>query len=170
MFFTENYEAVLWMHFRMENPGLLSPIAGSSGRIRITNADLRRDFCKMWFVSRRFQECLIEAGFFSTLIIDFIDDGNEARFFDRNEPVDCDHFEHFGINLLYDELETLMVRHGSLETGVYPDGGGDEESPVQDMELTEVDGIEDDEDDFDFDEPDFDLDFVADMAPGPDAA
>ena len=159
----------MWMHFLDENPGLVSPVEGSSGRMRITNAEARRNFCKMWFSSVGFRWGLIEAGFFSTLIIDFIDDGNEARFFDRNEPVDCDHFEAFGIDLLYDELETLMVRHGSLETGVYPDGGGDEESPVQDMELTEVDGIKD-EDDFDFDEADFDLDFVADTAPGPDAA
>ena len=56
-----------------------------------------------------------------------------------------------------------------MQTGVYPDGLGDGESPVEDIQLTEVDGIEDEED-FDFDGADFDLDFVAETAPGPDAA
>ena len=168
MLYTENYETVLWMHFLDENPGLLSPVEGSSGRMRITNADARRTFCKMWFLSKDFFRWgLIEAGFFDTKIVDFIDD-DEALFYDRNVAVDYEHFEHFGLELLYEEVEDMVVRHGSLETGAYPDGLGDDESPIEDMELTEVDGIEDE--DFDFGGADFDLDFVAETAPGPDAA
>ena len=175
--YTENYESLVWRHFLAENPGLLSPVSGSSGRKHIANAEARRIFCQLWFVSTDFRWGLVEANFFETTIVDFIDD-EEARFFDRHDPVDGWHFEHFGLELVYEEIEDLQVRYGSLDSGAYPDGLGDEEPPVDDedeggMELTEVDGVE--EEDFDFED---ELDFEAagsgtwlyDFARGPDAA
>ena len=98
-------------------------------RREASNSDFVRILYISMYTCTAFRWGLVEAEFFVDLIVDIVG-STRACFFVRREYVESSAFDIFGLDLIYEEVESLRMRMESLTTGADPESFGDEESPM----------------------------------------